>query len=332
MSARGERKITFLAAVAEAVTSEMRRDPRVFTMGQDIRSGVYGDFGIEEFGERVRNLPISECANAGAAVGAALTGLRPVIDFSIATFLYSGMDQIVNQAAKARFLFGGQAKVPLVIRTALFYGGSQAAHHTDRPWPAFMNVPGIKIIAPSSPYDVKGLLTAAIREDDPVLSFEDSNLWGTRGVVPEEQYVIPLGQADIKRPGSDVTIVAIAGCVRHALTAAKTLEARSISAEVIDPRSLVPLDYDTILRSVGKTRRLVIADPAFRTCSAASEIAATVYDELFGLLRAPIERVTVPDTQIPFSPVLEREVLVNPDKIVVAVGRVMDPKVTEPVA
>jgi pyruvate dehydrogenase E1 component beta subunit len=297
-------------------------------MGQDIRSGVYGDYNLEEFGERVRNLPISEAANAGAAVGAALTGLRPVIDFSIATFLYSGMDQIVNQAAKARFLFGGQATVPLVIRTALFYGGNQAAHHTDRPYPMFMNVPGIKIIAPSTPYDAKGLLTAAIREDDPVLSFEDSNLWGMRGVVPQEQYVIPLGQADVKRTGSDVTIVAISGCVRHALAAAKLLEKDSISAEVVDPRSLVPLDFDTIGESVSRTRRLVIADPAFRTCSAASEIAATIYDECFDVLRAPIERVTVPDTQIGFSPALEREVLVNPEKIVSAVHRVMGLKET----
>jgi acetoin:2,6-dichlorophenolindophenol oxidoreductase subunit beta len=325
MSAKSDRKLTFLQAIAEAVTSEMRRDPLVFTMGQDIRSGVYGDFQIEEFGERVRNLPISEGANAGAAVGAALAGMRPVLDFSISTFLYSGMDQVVNQAAKARYLFGGQAKVPVVIRAALFYGASQAAHHTDRPWPMFMNVPGLKIITPSTPYDVKGLLIAAIREDDPVMCFEDATLWGTRGVVPEESYAIPLGKADVKREGDDVTVVAISGAVRHALTAAAELAKEGVSVEVVDPRSLVPMDWDTIFASVDKTRRLVVADPAVRTCSAASEIAATVSEERFSSLLAPVRRVTVTDVHIPFSHVLEREVLVKPADIVAGVRRVLEP-------
>lgn len=320
-----ERKITYYAAIAEAVTAEMRRDPSIFIMGQDIRSKIYGDFNTDEFGDRVRNLPISEAANAGAAVGAALTGMRPVIDFSMAPFLYSGMDQIVNQAAKARYLFGGQAKVPLVIRSTLFYGASQAAHHTDRPWPMFMNVPGLKIIAPSTPYDAKGLLTAAIRCDDPVLCFEDSSLWGTRGVVPEEQYAIPLGVADIKRAGDQVTIVAISGGVRTAMTAAQTLDKEGISAEVIDVRSLVPLDYATIFESVHKTRRLVIVDPAVRTCSAASEIAATVNEACFGRLDAPVQRVNVADIHIPFSPQLEKHVLLKPADVIEAVKRVLAP-------
>jgi pyruvate dehydrogenase E1 component beta subunit len=322
-AATATRKLNYLDAVAEAVTSEMRRDPRVFAMGQDIRSGVYGDFHAAEFGERVRNLPISEGANAGAAVGAALTGMRPVLDFSIATFLYSGMDQIVNQAAKARYLFGGQASVPLVIKATVFYGANQAAHHTDRPWPMFMGVPGLKVLAPSTPYDAKGLLIAAIRDDDPVLSFEDSNLWSMRGSVPEDDYVIPIGEADIKREGTDVTLVAISGAVRHALTAVKTLAEEGIDVELIDPRTLSPMDYPTIIESVRKTHRLVVADPAVRTCSAASEIAATVGEECFGELLAPIRRVTVADVQVPFSPPLEREVILNADRIAAGVRSVL---------
>jgi pyruvate dehydrogenase E1 component beta subunit len=313
-------KKNFLAALTEGIVEEMRRDERVFVMGQDIRSGTYGRYPVDEFGDRIRNLPISEAANVGAAVGAALTGMRPVIDMTISTFLYSGMDQIVNQAAKSRYMFGGQADVPVVIRATMFYGGSQAAHHTDRPYPMFMNVPGLKIIVPSNAADAKGLIKAAIREPDPVMVFEDSNLWGARAEVPDdEDFIVPLGKAAISREGTDVTIVAIANGVRLAMQAATELEQQGISAEVLDPRTLVPMDWDAIYSSVRKTGRLVVADPAFRTCGAASEIVSRVVEECYDDLRSRPVRVTAPDMQVPFSPVLEKEILISKDKIVAGV-------------
>jgi acetoin:2,6-dichlorophenolindophenol oxidoreductase subunit beta len=319
-------RMSMIDAIAAGVQEEMRRDDRVFVMGEDVRYGVYGGKGlVEEFGEeRVRNTPISEAGFLGAGVGAAITGMRPVVDMTISVFLYSAMDPLVSQAAKNRYMFGGQASMPIVIRSSLFYGAGQAAHHSDRPYPLFMNTPGLKIIVPSTPYDAKGLLKSAIRVDDPVLSFEDVTLWGTRSEVPEEEYTIPLGVADIKKDGTDVTIVAIAGAVPHALAVAKTLAAEQISAEVIDPRSLVPLDYDTILSSVARTGRLVVADPAHRTCGAAGEIAATVTEELFWDLQAPVIRVTTPDVQIPFSPALERQLFPTAEKIMAAVRKVLE--------
>lgn len=320
-------RMSMIEAIASAVQEEMRRDDRVFVMGEDVRYGIYGGKGlVEEFGEeRVRNTPISESGFLGAGVGAAITGMRPVVDMTISVFLYSAMDPLISQAAKNRYMFGGQASLPIVIRSSLFYGGSQAAHHSDRPYPLFMNTPGLKIIVPSTSYDAKGLLKSAIRLDDPVLSFEDVTLWGTRGEVPDEEYVIPLGVADIKRAGTDVTVVAIAGSVPHALAAARTFAEEQISVEVIDPRSLVPLDYDTILSSVARTGRLVVADPAHRTCGAAGEIAATVTEELFWDLQAPVVRVTTPDIQIPFSPALERQLFPNTEKIISAVRKVLEP-------
>jgi acetoin:2,6-dichlorophenolindophenol oxidoreductase subunit beta len=320
-------RISMIEAIASAVQEEMRRDDRVFLMGEDVRYGIYGGKGlVEEFGEeRVRNTPISESGFLGAGVGAAITGMRPVVDMTISVFLYSAMDPLISQAAKNRYMFGGQASLPIVIRSSLFYGAGQAAHHSDRPYPLFMNTPGLKIIVPSTSYDAKGLLKSAIRTDDPVLSFEDVTLWGTRSEVPDEEYVIPLGVADIKRAGTDVTIVAIAGSVPHALAAAKNLAEEQISVEVIDPRSLVPLDYDTILSSVARTGRLVVADPAHRTCGAAGEIAATVTEELFWDLQAPVVRVTTPDVQIPFSPALERQLFPTTEKITSAVRKVLEP-------
>ncbi|MDT5369092.1 MAG: acetoin:2,6-dichlorophenolindophenol oxidoreductase subunit beta [Mycobacterium sp.] len=312
-------KMNYLAALVGGIVEEMRRDELVFAMGQDIRSGTYGPFPIDEFSPgRIRDLPISEAANLGSAIGAALTGMRPVIDITNANFLYSAMDQIVNQAAKIRYMFGGQASVPVVIRSQLFYVGSKAAHHGDRPYPAFMNVPGLKIIAPSTPADAKGLITAAIRDPDPVLSFEDGNLWGTREDVPDGEYVVPLGVADVKRPGSDVTIVGVANGVRLALAAARELEKDGISAEVVDPRTLVPFDWETVFNSVGRTGRLVVVDPACRTCGAASEIVASVLENCFeNLTSAPI-RVTAADVPMPFSPELEREVLPSRDRVIAA--------------
>jgi acetoin:2,6-dichlorophenolindophenol oxidoreductase subunit beta len=312
-------KMNYLAALVGGIIDEMRRDERVFVMGQDVRAGTYGAFPVDDFGPgRIRDLPISEAANLGSAIGAALTGMRPVIEMTNANFLYSAMDQIANQAAKVRYMSGGQASVPVVIKAQLSYIGSKAAHHGDRPYPAFMNIPGLKIIVPSTPAEAKGLITAAIRDPDPVLSFEDNNLWGVRDEVPDGEYVVPLGVADIKRPGTDLTIVGIANGVRLALAAARELEKDGISAEVIDPRSLVPFDWQTVFDSVRRTGHLVVVDPAARTCGAASEIITGVIESCFADLRSAPVRVTAADVPIPFSPNLEREVLPNQERIVAA--------------
>jgi pyruvate/2-oxoglutarate/acetoin dehydrogenase E1 component len=233
------------------------------------------------------------------------------------------MDQFVNQVAKNRYMFGGQASLPVVFRSAMFYGLSTGAHHSDRPYPMFMNVPGLKIIAPASPVDAKGLLRAAIDSDDPVLTFEACLLWGMKEEVSDEEYRIPLGQARVVREGTDVTVVAISTAVPEAVKAADALQESGISVEVVDPRTLVPLDVDAIVRSVARTGRLVVADPAHRTCSAAAEISAIVAEEAFGSLRGPIVRVTTPDTQIPFSPALEKQLYPSRDGIAEAVLRML---------
>ncbi|MDQ1734742.1 MAG: acetoin:2,6-dichlorophenolindophenol oxidoreductase subunit beta [Pseudonocardiales bacterium] len=321
---RKGRRLTYLRAIRDAQSEELSNDPNVVMLGEDVETGMFGTSGglRDEFGPvRVRDTPISELGFCGAAVGMAMTGLRPIVDLTIATFTYVAFDAIVSQAAKSGYMFGAQAKVPVVYRAAMFYGGGDAAHHSDRPYATFMTVPGLKIIVPSSPYDAMGLLKSAVRDDDPVLCFEDKNLWGVRETLPDEEFFVPLGQAAIKREGSDVTIVAIAGAVRLALQAAEKLNGEGISAEVIDPRSLVPLDWPTIFESVAKTGRLVIADPASRTCSAASEIAATVTEELFGQLKHAPVRVTTPDVQIPFSPPLERTLYPDPTRIAEAARR-----------
>jgi pyruvate/2-oxoglutarate/acetoin dehydrogenase E1 component len=320
------REITYLEAITEAQREEMRRDPRVFIMGEDIATGVFGTTRgfVEEFGpERVRNTPISEAGFVGAAIGAAMVGMRPIVDFTIASFIYVAMDQLISMAAKTTYMYGGQTRVPVVFRAGLFFGGSNAAQHSDRPYPMLMNVPGLKIILPSTPYDVKGLLKTAIRTDDPVFCFEDGLLWLTKGPVPAEEYLIPLGVADIKRAGMDVTVVALASRVQEALTAAELAAQAGISVEVIDPRTLVPLDKETILQSVSKTGRLVVVDEAHRTCGAASEIVAIVAEEGFWSLKAPIKRLAVPDTQIPFSPPLEQILYPDAHRIFAAIQEVM---------
>ena len=316
--------MTFMQAVLAAQREEMHRDDRVFVMGQDIQSGLYGNQGFREFGPtRVRNVPISEAGFFGAAVGAALTGLRPIVDASNGAFMYSGMDQIVNQAAKNRYMFGGQADVPVVYRASLYYGNGSAAHHSDRPWATYMTIPGLKIVAPTTPADAKGLLTAAIRCDDPVIFFEDLSLAGSKGEVPEGDHLVPIGSASVRRAGRDVTVVAIAGAVPHALRAADDLARHGIECEVIDPRTLKPLDTQTVLASVAKTGRLVIADPAPRTCGAAAEISARVCEEAFASLRSPIARVCAPDIPIPFSQALERLIYPDAEKIAAAVQRIV---------
>jgi len=320
-------QLTYLQAVTQAVREEMRADSRVFVMGEDAQSGIYGDFGLKEFGpKRVRNTPMSEAGFFGAGIGAALTGMRPIVDATASTFLYCAMDQIVNQAAKSRYMFGGQASIPIVIRSFVIYNSSAAAHHSDRPWGTFAQCPGLKIIVPSTPYDAKGLMKSAIRDENPVMWFEDAGLWGRRGEVSDADYTVPIGKADIKRKGSDLTIVALAAAVHLSLDAAKKLESEGISAEVVDIRSVVPLDRATILESVQKTGRLVVVDPAPGMCSVASEVAATVAEAAFQSLKGPIVRLTAPDLPVPFSPDLERLLFPTAEHIAGAARKLCGPQ------
>ena len=326
--------MSYLGAIGAAQREAMDADERVIIMGEDVEANVYGTTGggksrsaegdfTQRYGKnRIRNTPISEEAMVGAAAGAAMTGLRPIVDLSYSSFLYMAMDQFINQVAKNRYMFGGQASMPVVFRSAMFYGLNTGAHHSDRPYPMFMNVPGLKIVAPSNPTDAKGLLRSAVDSDDPVLIFEACILWGTKEEVDDNEFWIPLGVARIARPGTDVTVVAISGSVPEALLAAEDLALEGVSVEVIDPRTLVPLDRDAIVRSVVKTGRLVVAEPAHRTCGAAAEISAYVVEEAFDSLRAPIVRVTAPDMQIPFSPSLEKQMYPTRFTIAAAIRRV----------
>lgn len=318
--------ITVTQAMNLAMREEMRRDPSVFCMGEDIRKGLFGPSAglMEEFGpKRVIDTPITEGAFCGAAVGAAAVGMRPIVE-SLSAFLYVAMDQLINQAAKMRYMFGGQVNLPIVYRIAEYYGASVAAHHSDRPHPIFMNIPGFKVVFPSCAYDAKGLLKTAIREDDPVAYFEDRTILGSRQEVPEEEYTIPFGVADVKREGTDVSIVAIGGMVSRALSAAEKLEQEGVSAEVVDPRTLVPLDKKTILDSVAKTGRLVVVDIAHKTCSAASEIAAIVAMEGFWSLTAPIQRLGTANVHVPYSTVLEPLMYPTEDTIAEAAKTTME--------
>lgn len=321
------REVTFLQAVAEAQAEEMARDDSVFLMGEDVSGNVYGSSGglLDQFGaERVLDTPICESGFTGVAIGAAMVGMRPIVDYTIASFMYLATDQLVSMAAKSSYMYGGQTHIPAVFRAAMFYNGGIAAQHSDRNYSMYMNVPGLKVVVPSSPFDAKGLLKTAIRDDDPVLVFEDGNLWGRRGEVPEEEYLLPFGQANILTEGSDVTLVAIAARVGEAVKAAVRLAEEGISVEVIDPRTLVPLDSGTILESVAKTGRLLVVDQGHRTCGAAGEIAALVAEQGFWDLQAPIKRLTAPDMQIPFSPALEKGFYPEVEQIVTATRALME--------
>jgi pyruvate dehydrogenase E1 component beta subunit len=320
------REITFVQAINEAIAEEMTRDERVFVMGEDVRLSAFGTTGglVEKFGpERVRNTPISETGFVGAGIGAAITGYRPVVEIQIATFFWVAMDQICNQASKLRYMSGGQATLPITLRTVNGVIGSAAAQHSETMYSNFLNTPGLKIAVPSNPHDAKGMLKAAIRDDNPVLFFEHLRLGAKKGPVPETDYLVPLGKAAVVREGKDVTLIAIAWMVDIALDAAKKLEADGISAEVIDVRSLVPLDKDTILGSVRKTGRAVVIDEAHKTGSAASEIAATIAEEAFSALRAPVRRVCSLDVPIPFSPAMENFVIPDSAKVIAAVQDVL---------
>jgi pyruvate/2-oxoglutarate/acetoin dehydrogenase E1 component len=312
-------RMSCLDAIVQAQIEEMERDERVIMMAEDI--AVYGSGAlVTRFGpNRIWAMPISEGSFTGVGIGAAISGLRPIIDLNIASFMYLASDQIINQAAKLRFMTGGQVKVPIVFRVCMFYGEALAAQHSDRPYPMFMNVPGLKVVSPSSPADVKGLLKSAIRDDDPVVFFEDTKLWSVKDEVPTDpDILVPIGKARVVRVGSDVTVVAISGAMRPTLEAAKSLAKDGISVEIIDPRTLKPLDTETIINSVAKTGRLVIVENAHRMVSASSEIAAIVCEEAFESLRKPIIRLTAPDVHVPFSPILEKAMFPTKEQIVAA--------------
>lgn len=326
------RELTFKEAISETLIQEMQRNKNVFLMGEDLR--VFfggGPFGVtpkekfvNQFGpERIRDTPISEAAIIGAGAAAAATGLKPIVELMFVDFFGVAADQIYNQTAKMRYMFGGQLNVPLVIRTAIGGGMSFAAHHSQVLYSIFAHVPGLKVVVPSTPHDAKGLLTTAIEDEDPVMVFEHKVLYPMKGPVPEGRYLIPFGQADIKKTGEDVTIVATALMVHKALEAAKQLEADGISAEIVDPRTLVPLDKQTILDSVKKTGRLVVVDEDYERCGFAAEVAAIVASEAFDYLDAPIKRVATPNVPIPYSPVLEKRVLPDESKILKAVKEIL---------
>lgn len=333
-------KKTFRQAINEALHAEMRRDPRVVVIGEDVAGGA-GGTGVDDayggvmgvtrglvgaFGrERVIDTPITESAIMGMAAGTAVTGLRPVAELMFVDFIGVCFDQIYNQAAKFRYMFGGKAKTPLVIRAMFGAGFSAGAQHSQCLYSFFTHVPGLKVVIPSTPYDAKGLLIEAIRDDDPVIFLEHTKLYDIEGQVPDEAYTVPFGEASVLREGADVTIVALARMVHVALEAADRLAASGIHATVIDPRTTSPIDEDTILESVAETGRLVVVDEANPRCSVASEIAAFVADKGFDALKAPIRRVTAPHTPVPFAPVLEAAYIPNAERVEAAVRQLLDP-------
>ncbi len=323
-------KKSYRQAINEALRGEMRRDPNVIVIGEDVGGGqgasgeageVGGVFGVtgglyKEFGPgRVLDTPISESAIIGAASGAAVTGMRPVAEIMFVDFVGVCFDQIYNQAAKFRYMFGGKAKTPMVIRTMIGAGFRAGAQHSQTLHPLFTMVPGLKVVMPSNPYDAKGLLISAIRDDDPVIFMESKVLYDMEGEVPDEAYRIPFAEAATVREGKDLTFVAFGPMVRRAVAVAETLAKDGISVEVIDPRTTSPLDEDAILESVAKTGRLVVIDESPPRCSLASDIAGLVASKGFSSLKAPVGQVTCPHTPVPFAPNLEDEYMPNPRRI-----------------
>ncbi|MBU6483924.1 MAG: alpha-ketoacid dehydrogenase subunit beta [Betaproteobacteria bacterium] len=318
-------KKRMVQAINEAITEEMERDGSIIVLGEDVHISPVGDTRglIERFGAaRVRNTPISESVMSGMAVGAAATGSRVICHLFYGNFIYTGFDAIANQAAKLRYMLGGQVKLPILYMAMIGGGRSVAAQHSDSMHPMLMNLGGIKIVMPASPGDAKGLVKAALRDDNPVFLLQAAGRGGELGEVPDGDYTIPLGKAEEKRVGDDVTVVAIGSMVKPALKACDELAARGISVSLIDPRTVVPMDYDAILASVARTGRLVVVDEARKSCSAASEIAATVAERGFHLLKAPIGRVAVEDVAMPYSPVLEKAVIPDAARIVDAVLKI----------
>lgn len=310
MPANNGRELTLAQAVREALAEEMRRDSRVFILGEDIAEAGH-PFKVltglvEEFGpERVLDTPISEAGFTGVAVGAAMTGLRPVVDIMFGDFVTLIMDQMVNQAAKVHYMSGGKWRVPMVLRTTLGATRRSAAQHSQSLHAWFCHIPGLKVVLPSTPYDAKGLLKTAIRDENPVAFFEDKMMYRLKGPVPEEEYTIPLGAADIKREGTDITIVATSSMVQVALGAARLLEEAAISAEVVDPRTLWPLDEKTLINSARKTSRVIVMDEGYGRYGVAAEIASVISEGAFFDLEAPVKRLGAMHVPIPFSPPLE---------------------------
>lgn len=327
-------------AINEAMAIAMRRDEDVILMGEDVAGGAEVDhlqddeaWGgvlgvtkglVQEFGrERILDTPIAEAGYMGAAMAAASTGLRPIAELMFNDFIGSCLDEVLNQGAKFRYMFGGKAQVPVTVRTMHGAGFRAAAQHSQSLYALFTSIPGLKVVVPSTPYDAKGLLLAAIEDNDPVIFFEDKTLYNAVGEVPEGYYTIPLGKAEVKRAGSDLTIVAIGKQVQTAQQAAEQLAKRGVEVEIVDPRSLSPLDEDTILSSVAKTNRLIVIDEANPRCSIATDIAALVADKGFDTLDAPIKRITAPHTPVPFSPPLEDIYLPTPEKVIKVVSELL---------
>lgn len=304
------REVTFAQAVREALAEEMRRDPRVFILGEDVAEAgtpfkVLAGL-VDEFGrERVIDTPISEAGFTGIGVGAAMTGMRPVVDIMFGDFITLAMDQIANQAAKVHYMSGGRLRVPMVIRTTLGATRRSAAQHSQSLHALVSHVPGLKVVLPSAPYDAKGLLKTAIRDDNPVVFFEDKMMYQSRGPVPEGEYTIPFGVADVKRAGTDITIVATSSMVHVALAAAGMLEAEGISAEVVDPRTTVPLDARGLIESVRKTGRAIVVDEGYERYGVTGEIASVIAEGAFFDLEAPVKRMGAMHVPVPFSPALE---------------------------
>lgn len=316
------RNIYYLKAISEALLNEMKIDPDVVIIGEDIRyslRGITKGF-VDIFGpDRIIDTPISEAGLTGVGTGAAICGLRPVLEFQICEFIFFAFDQLVDQAQKLRYMSGGKLKNPVTYLVASSGArGGMAGQHSDNPYPYILHS-GMKTVMPSTPYDAKGLLISAIRDDDPVAVFLPVNSLGTKGDVPEEQYTIPLGKGDIKREGKDITIVAVGHLVKIALEAAEELELQGISAEVYDPRTLLPLDRDLLFKSVKKTGRVVVFDDSNRTCGFAAEVSAIIAEECFADLKSPVRRITRADVPIPFNAQMEAFVLPDKEKLIKAI-------------
>jgi pyruvate dehydrogenase E1 component beta subunit len=315
-----ERQLTMAEAVREALAEEMRRDPRVFVMGEDVAEAgtpfkVLRGL-VEEFGtERVMDTPISEPGFTGIGLGAAMTGMRPVVDIMFGDFLFLALDQIGNQAAKVHYMSGGKLTAPIVIRTTLGATRRSAAQHSQSLHALVSHIPGLKVALPSTPYDAKGLMKTAIRDDNPVVIFEDKMMYAVKGSVPEGDYTIPFGQADVKRSGEDITLVATSSMVYVALAAADLLAAQGISAEVIDPRTTVPLDVETLVASAKKTGHAIVIDEGYQSYGVTGEIASLISDQAFYQLDAPVKRMGAMDVPIPFSPALEDLTVPTAEKV-----------------
>lgn len=316
------RQITYAQASLEALQEEFRRDEKTIHMSTDAVPELQKEFGEE----RIRQTPISESAFVGAAIGLAGSGFRPVVNIRMATFAFVATDQIVNHAAKITYMFGGQARFPILYRVTIGAGHRMAAQHSISPYSMYMNIPGLKLIIPSTPYDVKGLLKTAIRDNNPVISFEHTDLEQMKGEVPEQEYTIPFGQAAVKREGKDITVVALAKMVHKTLAAAEELQKEGISMEVIDPRTLVPMDRQAIVTSVRKTGRLVVVDEACQTCGVSAEIISSVVEDsaTFRYLKSPPKRVCGLDAPIPYSPPMEDYVMPDKARIMAAARETMD--------